>query len=80
MSWRDLGGNRRLKPKKRRYSMKRKSLKIVACSICGETDYADYMDTIDGKLYCQGCAEKLENDIMDKLFIQVNYDLNNKRR
>ena len=60
--------------------MKKRSLKIVACSVCGETDYADYMDTIDGKLYCQGCAENLESEIMDELFAQSNFDLNGKRR
>jgi len=60
--------------------MKRKSMKIVACSVCGETDYADYMDTIDGKLYCQGCAENFETEIMDELFIQANYDLDEIRR
>ena len=47
--------------------MKRKTLKILKCSVCGEMDYGDYMDTIDGKIYCRLCSEKLE----DRAFIAL---------
>ena len=48
--------------------MKRKTLKILKCSVCGESDYGDYMDTIDGKIYyCRSCSEELE----DRAFIAL---------
>jgi len=47
--------------------MKRKSLKILKCSVCTEEDYGDFMDTIDGKIYCQSCSEELE----DRAFIAL---------
>ena len=36
--------------------MKRKTNQIIKCTVCTEEDYGDFMDTIDGKPYCQSCA------------------------
>ena len=41
--------------------------KVVACVVCGETDYADTMDRIDGKPYCNICDDEAFDKLFDKL-------------
>jgi len=39
---------------------------IIDCCKCGESDYSDMMHRIDGKIYCQICAEEFETKMIEQ--------------
>lgn len=44
---------------------------IKPCHACGESDYTENMNRIDGKYYCQSCGneilDKIENDLIEEV-------------